>query len=86
MVSLDSGCSADVEPIEQIVLGSFEFGDGFQHGGSAPRHRVGVPLGLEVFVLGQRRLGDEGAEPCVVGGLGQRRQLLVDDRQLLAGA
>ena len=35
--------------------------------------------------LGQRRLGDHGADPRVVGGVGERGELLVDDRQLVAG-
>ena len=46
------------------------------------RHRVGVLLGLVVLVLGQRGLGDEGAQASVVGGLGEEGELLVRHLQL----
>jgi len=45
-------------------------------------------MALRVAVLGlrERRLGHDGTEPGVVGGVGEGGELLLDHRQLLAGA
>ena len=47
-------------------------------------HGIGVALGIDVLTVGQRGLGDQGAEPGVVGLFGKERQLLVGDGQFLA--
>ena len=54
------------------------------HVGAVAAHGVGVLLGLAVLLLGERRLGDEGPEPGVVGLVGEVRELLVGHPQLLA--
>ena len=47
------------------------------HVGAVPAHRLGVPGGLAVLPLGERRLRDEGPQAGVVGLVGEVGQLLV---------
>ncbi len=47
-------------------------------------HRVGVGLGVVIFIRSTGRLGDERADSHVAGLVGELRKLLVDDTQLLA--
>ena len=89
MGSLLSGSVSDQagsasEPVEQIVLGPLELVDlGRPRESRWRRHRVGVPLGLAVLLLGQRRLRHERPQAGLVGLLGELRELLVGDPQLL---
>ena len=52
--------------------------------GSVASHGIGVAASFLVLTIGQRCLGDERAQPRVVGLRGERVELLVDDSQLLA--
>ncbi len=45
-------------------------------------HRLGVTGRFAVFAVGDGGLGDEGAQPGVVGGVGEMQELLVGDTQL----
>src|SRR5947209_20017257 len=76
----------DDQPIEQLVLRSLELGNGVLQRRPAPGHGVGVPLCLLVFLVGQRRLRDQGSKAGVVGRIGEDSQLLVDDGQFFTGA
>lgn len=78
-----STCFGD-EAVEQFVLGRLEFLDRAQQLGAVAGHGVGVTLGLAVLVLGEGRLGNQGAQAGVVGLRSQLRKLLVDDRELVA--
>jgi hypothetical protein len=69
--------------VEQVILGLLESGDGLCHLRPVPRHGIGVALGLVVLPVGQRGLGDQGPQASVVGLLGQLRELVVGDPQLL---
>jgi 4-alpha-glucanotransferase len=46
-------------------------------------HGIGVTLGLRVLLAGEGGLRHERAQPGIVGGIGQRRELLVGDGELL---
>ena len=72
------------EAIQQVVLVGFEPGDGRHHVVAMPGHRVGVPLRFAVLVIGERCLGYERPQVGFVGLPVQVRELLVDDRELLA--
>lgn len=47
-------------------------------------HRVGVALRVAELAIGHRRLGDEGAQPRVVGLVGEVSELLVGDGELFS--
>src|SRR5438105_9682238 len=72
------------ELVEQLVLGSFQLCDRGNHVCSLVCHGIGVLLRLVVLAVGQRRLGHQGAQAGLVGGIGEEQQLLVDDLQLAA--
>jgi hypothetical protein len=71
------------ESVEQLVLRAFEFGDLFEHTGPMTTHGFGVAFGLAVIFAGERGFRDQGAEPGVVGCIGEVGQLLVGDSELL---
>src|SRR4051794_321849 len=75
----------DDEPVEQLVLGPFEFGDRCDQGVAAASHGVGVPLGFVMFPVGEWRFRHQRPEPGVVGRFGENRELLVQHRKLVAG-
>ena len=68
--------------VEQLVLTSFELLDSCPYFGSVPIHCGRVLLCLAVLAVGDGRLRDECAEPGVVRGVGQVRELLVGDGEL----
>ena len=72
------------EPVEQLVLRALEGGQLAHHIVSVARHRVGVTLRLGVLAAGERGLGDEGSDACVIGRVGERGELLVGDGELLS--
>jgi hypothetical protein len=86
VVAPSVGGSADLEAIQEIILGPLKFGDGFRNGRPAAGHGIGVALRFAVLVVGEGRLRHEGPETSVGRGVGQGGQLLVDHRQLLTGA
>ena len=69
---------------QQLVLALFEVDHRLAQRVTGPGHHVGVALRLVVLLGGQRRLGDQGAHPGLVGRLPDDRQLLVEDGELLA--
>jgi len=72
------------ESIEELVLGALQAGDLPEDPGPMSLHGIGVALGVLVLAVRQRGLGHQRAEPGVVRGLGERRELLVGYRQLFA--
>jgi len=76
--------SAGRELVEQFVEPGLERHDGTGHFLPAAGHGVGVPACVAVLLLGERRLGDEGPEPGIVGLLAEVLELLVDDPELLS--
>jgi hypothetical protein len=73
------------EPVEQLVLRTFELLDRRDHGHLVPGHCVGVTSGFAMLLIGQRGFRHQRAEPRVVGVLGQVGQLFVGDGELTAG-
>ncbi len=72
------------QAVEQLVLGLFNLRDGGDEALAVMTHGVGVLLCLLVLTIGNRGLGDEGAQARLIGRLGQMRQLFVDNLQLAA--
>ena len=70
------------QPVEQLVLIALQLGDLVEHGGAVPSHGLGMPLGLPMVDVGDGRLGHQGPQPGVVGGIGQMRELLIRDLEL----
>lgn len=76
----------DYETVKQLILRLAKFGDGEHQGLATSPHGIGVALRLLVFLVGQRRLRNQGSQPGVLGGVDENCQLLVDDRQIFTGA
>lgn len=72
------------QPVEQLVLRLLEAGDAREQVSAMALHGVGVALRVVVLAVGQRGLRHEGAQPCVVGGLGEVRELLVGHGEVVA--
>src|ERR1700716_2670056 len=72
------------ESVEQLVLRSFELGDRVHHRGSTAGQGIGVSTRLAQLTVGKGRLRHEVPDTGLVRRLRQRRQLLVDNGQLLA--
>src|SRR3954470_15032058 len=70
------------EAVEELVLRLLQLLDRGQQAITVASHGIGVLLGLEVLVLGERRLGHERAQPGLFGGFGEESELLVGDAQL----
>src|SRR5690606_12033521 len=58
--------------------------DGLDQVDAVPGHRTRRALGLAVLLVRERGLRDHRADPRVVGDVGQVRELLVGQLQLLA--
>jgi drug/metabolite transporter (DMT)-like permease len=72
------------EPVEQLVLGGLEAGQGLEHLLTVALHRIGMALSVVVLPVRHRGLGHERSQAGLVGELGQVRELLIGDVQLLA--
>lgn len=70
------------KPVEQFVLGLFELRDLGHQLTPVAAHDLDVLAGLAQFPLGNRGLGDQGADARVVCLVGEMRELLVDDAEL----
>lgn len=72
--------------LEQFLLEAAQTGDVGDEIGAAAGDRLRVALGLAEFALICLGLGHQGPHPCVVRGLLEPRDLLVECRQLLSSA
>ena len=70
--------------VEQFVLASFERTDLVDDLVAMATHGVGMTRSAAVLAIGERCLRDEGTQACVVGLVGEVRELFVGDGQIVA--